>query len=41
MWPAWKPEESFSDGEDFFFSVVQSNQGFGVDEVWEKVRPYL
>jgi Family of unknown function (DUF6492) len=41
MWPTWKPEESFSDGDDFYFSVVQSNQGFSVEEVWERVRPYL
>jgi hypothetical protein len=41
MWPDWKPEESFTGRDDFYFSVVQSNQGFTVDEVWRRVAPYL
>ncbi len=36
----WKPENSFLGG-DFFFSVVQSNTGVAVVDVWEKVRSYL
>lgn len=41
MWPAWRPEESFTDREDFFFSVLQSNAGLTVEEVWERIRPFL
>jgi hypothetical protein len=40
-WPTWRPELSFTDRGDFFFSVLQSNARLSVDDVWEKVRPYL
>ena len=40
-WPTWRPEESFTNREDFFFSVLQSNTGLTVEEVWERVRPFL
>jgi hypothetical protein len=41
MWPTWRPEESFTNREDFFFSVLQSNAGLSVEEVWERIRPFL
>jgi hypothetical protein len=37
---SWRPEDSFLSG-DFFFSVVQSNTGVDVIDVWERVRSYL
>jgi len=40
-WPAWRPEESFTNRNDFFFSVLQSNTGLRVEDVWERVRPFL
>ncbi len=41
MWPTWRPEESFTNREDFFFSVLQSNAMLSVLEVWERIRPFL
>lgn len=40
-WPSWRPEASFTNRGDFFFSVLQSNTGLTVEEVWERVRPFL
>ena len=40
-WPGWKPEESFTTRDDFFFSVLQSNARLNVEEIWDKVGLFL
>ncbi len=38
---SWRAEESFVGQRTFFFTVVQSNTGVSVPDVWDRVRGYL
>ena len=40
-WDDWSPSDSFAEGSEFYFSVVQVGPGVTADAVRRRIRPYL